>query len=149
MMALEMNRLNVTNRGARKMKTRNTSGEPMVVEAPHKGLRNPIDATKNSQKKVNMLPMEPTRSPNANGSLHPPLTGIVEKTVLGEKSTPFIVCFTPCHSPSCMRLSHGVERLFFSSPSPSLLTNSNLLPHLGHRTHRVREGILSRGMSLA
>lgn len=99
MMALEMNRLNVTNRGERKMKSKNTRGELIEVETPHKGLRNPIDATKNSQKKPNMLPIEPTRSPNANGSLHPPLTGIVENRVLGEKSTPLTVCVTPCHSP--------------------------------------------------
>ena len=149
MMTLEMSRLIVTNRGERKMKTRNTRGELTEVETPHNDLRNPIDATKNSQKKVNILPMEPTRSPNANGSRHPPLTGIVENILLGEKSTPLIVCFTPCHSPSCVRLSQGVAWPFFSSPSPPFLTNSNLLPHLGHRTHRVRGGILSPGMLLA
>jgi len=145
MIRLEIKILMLTNNGERKIKIRNIIGELNDVESPTKGLRSPLLAIKNSQKKANMLLIEPTSSPNAKGSRHPPLTGIAENMFLGEKSTDLIVCFMPFHSPSPKRLSHAVACLLSAFTSSSLLIYSNLFPHFGHLTHLIPEGIFSRG----
>lgn len=111
MIKLEMKRSIVTNRGERKIKDRKRIGELNDMETPHRGLRNPLVAIINSQKKAIMTLIEPTNSPNAKGSLHPPLTGIVENMLLGEKITDLVVRFMPAHSPTCKRLSHDVACL--------------------------------------
>lgn len=148
MIKLEMKRLIVTNRGERKIKDKNIIGEVSDTEIAPKGLKSPLVAMINSQKEATMLLIEPTNSPNAKGSLHPPLTGIVENMLLGEKITDLTVCLMPPHSPSCRRLSHGVACLFSVFTTPSLFRYSNLFPHFGHLIHLVPGGIFSRGMPL-
>ena len=95
-----------------------------------------------------MLLMEPTNSPNARGSLHPPRTGIAENMALGEKSTDVIVCLMPLHSPSSKRLSHGIAYLRSVDTVSSLFSYSNLFPHRGHRIHRAPGGIFLRDTPL-
>lgn len=76
MRRLEMKRLSITNKGERKIRDRKITGELNDVERPPKGLISPLVEIINFQKESSMLLMEPTNSPNANGSLHPPLTGM-------------------------------------------------------------------------
>ena len=68
----------VTSIGESKIKEKNIIGELRDIETPPKGLRSPLLAIKNSQKKGNMLLMEPINSPNAKGSLPPPLRPILQ-----------------------------------------------------------------------
>ena len=76
MIKLEMKISIVTNNGERKIRDKNVIGELNDMEIPPKGFGNPIAEIINSQKKANILLIEPINSPNAKGSLHPPLTGI-------------------------------------------------------------------------
>jgi hypothetical protein len=46
-------------------------------------------------------------------------------------------------------MKQGVAMLFFSSASPSLPTNSNPVPHIGHSPQRVRWDILLSGALVA
>lgn len=147
MTTLEMKRLIVTNKGERNIKDRNVIGEFDDMEKPHKGLRNPLVTIRNSQKKANMVLIEPTNSPNAKGSLHPPLTGIWENIALGEKITALSVCFIPPHNPSSKRLSHGVACLLSVSISSSSFRYSNLFPQFGHLIHLTPGGIFSGGIA--
>lgn len=146
MMELEMKRLIVTNRGEMKIKARKKTGELNDVKRPPKGLRSPLVAIMKSHKKATMLPIEPTSSPNAKGSLQPPLTGMVENMVLDEKTTALSVCLMPFHSPSSKRLSHGVACRFSGLAASSFLRYSNLFPQFGHLIHRTPGGIFSGGM---
>jgi len=146
MIRLEIKILMLTNKGEMRIRIRNIIGELNDIEKPPKGLRSPLLAIKNSQKNAIMLPIEPTSSPNAKGSLHPPLTGIEENMFFGEKSTDLIVCFIPFHKPSCRRLSQGVASLFSVSTSSSFFRYSNLFPHCGHFIHFAPGGIFSSGI---
>jgi hypothetical protein len=146
MIELEMKRLTVTNKGERKIKHRKITGKVNDMDRPAKGLRSPLVAIKKFQKKPTMLLIEPTNNPNAKGSLHPALTGMVENILLGEKITDLSVCFIPPHSPSCKRLSHGVACLFSVFAFSSSFRYSNLFPQFGHLIHLTLGGIFSRGM---
>ena len=146
MIRLETKMPILTNKGERKIKIKNIIGELRDMEKPPKGRRSPLLAIKNSQKNAHMLLIEPTNSPNAKGSLHPPLTGIEENMFFGEKSTDLIVCFTPFHKPSSRRLSQGVASLFSVSTPSFFFRYSNLFPHFGHFIHLVPGGIFSIGI---
>jgi len=108
MRELEMKRLIAISKGERKIRDRNIIGEPNDMAGVHRGSRTPLVAIMNSQKNATMVPIEPTNNPNAKGSLHPPLTAIVENIPLGVKFTDLIVPFMPPHNPTCKRLSHSV-----------------------------------------
>ena len=76
MIKLEIKISIVTNKGERKIRDKNIIGKPNDIEIPSKGLRNPLPEIINPQKKANILLIDPINSPNAKGSLNPPLTGI-------------------------------------------------------------------------
>lgn len=99
-MRLKTNRLIVINKGAKKIKDRNSNGELSDIGKPPHGLTNPLLANKKSQKKANMILIEPTSSPNARGSLSPPLTGIEENAPFGENITEPSVRFMLVHNPT-------------------------------------------------
>lgn len=148
MIRLEMKRSIATSKGERKIRDRIIMGELNAAEEPHNGLRSPLVAVINSQKKATIVLIEPTNSPNAKGSLPPPVTFIVENMRLGEKITDLLVAFMPSHNPHCKRLSHGVACLFSVLTSSPFLTYSNLLVQLGHLIHLVLGGISSSGIRL-
>ena len=76
MIKLEIKISIVTNKGERKIRDKNIIGELKDMETPSKSFGNPLPEIINPQKKANILLIDPINSPNAKGSLNPPLTGI-------------------------------------------------------------------------
>ena len=76
MIKLEIKISIVTNKGERKIRDKNIIGELNDMETPSKSFGNPLLEIINPQKKANILLIDPINSPNAKGSLNPPLTGI-------------------------------------------------------------------------